>query len=170
VAEAIAAHEVAVVEPTFEIVVTPASSSTPLSGPPLSTLNHDVRIVKNLRSAANAVSATTRRRFPLRFRADDANAALLHVRRWSGPAVKTPAKPILGWQPAAIVVPRWRNGHVEPMLWHTSVQFESGRYRLRDPIDAAAFGSPVWTEAGVAGLLQDELSAADVATVMRRLN
>jgi hypothetical protein len=67
------------------------------------------------------------------------------------------------------VIPRRQGSRVEPELLYTAVLFENGRYRLRDPVDPAGFGSPIWTEDGVAGLLQEESSAADLKTLMTRL-
>jgi hypothetical protein len=166
IAEAIAAREVSPVPSSVEIVLTTAAAGSPSQV--FSSLHGGLRIVKKLSATTTVVSTTTRERFRVRFRGDDANAALLEVRGWTAPTVPL-AERRADWQPAAIVIPRRQSDRVEPELLHTAVRFEEGRYRLRDPVDPAAFGSPIWTEDGVAGLLQEETSGAELKMVMARL-
>jgi hypothetical protein len=168
IAEAIAAREVSILPSSVNIIVTTVPAGTRPSQQ-FSSLRGEVRVAKKRAATQTVVSASTRRRFRVRFRANDANAALLELRGWTGPALPEAQQPI-GWQVATVAIPRWQNGRVEAELLDASIQpDDDGRYQLRDAIDAAAFGSPVWIEGGVIGLLQDENSAAAMATVMRRL-
>jgi hypothetical protein len=169
IAEAIASREVSVVASSVDIVVTTATTG---SRPPrvFSSRHGEVRVSKKQEATRTAISPSTRRRFRVRFRADDANVALLEVRGWTAPVLPTAPERTGWWQPATLVIPRRQNGGVEAELLEVFIGLENGRYRLRHPVDASAFGSPVWMDTGVVGLLQDENSAAPMISVMRRLN
>ncbi len=166
IAEAIAAREVSPVTSSVEILLTTTAAGA--QPQVFSSLQGGLRVARKLSASDTVVSTTTKRRFRVRFRADDANAALLDVRGWTATTLPA-ADRREEWQPAAIVIPRRQGDRVEPELLHTAVRFDNGRYQLRDPVDPAAFGSPIWIENGVVGLLQDESSAADLKTLMKRL-
>jgi hypothetical protein len=85
----------------------------------------------------------------------------------AGAGVKT-AQPLAEvWQPAAVYKIRREDGQTTPTLWLTQARKESGSFRLKDPLDATAFGSPVWIGGGVAGMLQTEDSAAEVSSILK---
>lgn len=166
IAEAIATRDVSPVDSSVEIVATTASADAPPAI--FSSLQGGLSVGRKLSSTSTLISTTTRRRIRVRLRADDANAARLEVRGWNQSALPE-ADRREEWQPAAILIPRRQGNRVAPELLHTAIRFNDGRYQIRDAVDAAAFGSPVWTERGVAALLQDESSAAELKTVMKRL-
>lgn len=139
---------------------------------PLSLQKRELEIVRMSGRAHRAISPDTQRHYPLRFRATDDNAAILKAEAWK----RTPhelkfaeASSVLGWRPAAVYRIRLAAGGPKAVLWLTEAREEGGHYRLKDPLDSTAFGSPVWIGNGVAGILQTEDAAAEIGAVLGRL-
>jgi hypothetical protein len=132
----------------------------------------ELRIVRKLSGMENAFSTATKRRYHVKFRNRDTNAVLLEIPalKEAGPGLELPAAVHDGdWRPAAVV--RWyrRENDNRPLLFLTEARWEDGRYRMKDFVDATAFGSPLWIDGAVAGLLQDESTAADMNDLLKRL-
>jgi hypothetical protein len=167
IAEALDRGDVSVDESKLEIVATPLSGTRAFS-----LRSGELRIVRELRGVENAISTTTKRRYHVRFRDRDTNAVLLEipVMKSAGQAFEPAAGVGDGeWQPAAVVRLIHRDSRPEPVLWLTEARLTDGRYQIKDPVDAAAWGSPLWIDNGVAGLLQDEGSAAEIRGVSKKL-
>jgi len=79
------------------------------------------------------------------------------------------APSVAGWQPAAVYRIRFEADSPIAVLWLTEAREENGSYRLKDPLDSMAFGSPVWIGKGVAGILQTEDTAAEIGTLLNKL-
>jgi hypothetical protein len=108
----------------------------------------------------------------VRFRSSDANAVLCEIPalRNSVAGLELAGKSGDGaWQAAAVVRLDRSGSRLEPSLWLTEARLEQGRYHIKDIVDSAAIGSPLWIEDGVVGLLQDESSAAEIKGVMKKL-
>jgi len=167
-AEAIGQGDVSVRTASIDVLMTPLAAGT--AGGGLSLQRKQLRLVKLLSGSENAISVKTKRPYRVRFRAADSNAALLAVSGWSGSGLTaTDPAPPAAWQPAVIAMLRRGSGAVETEFRQTSIRWDEGRYQIRDPVDADAFGSPIWTEAGVVGLVQDESSGAAVKKVLEML-
>ena len=169
-AEAMENGDVTVNEPKTEVLATLVSGG---SGAPrtFSLQRKEVRIAKRLSGSESAISVRTKRRYHVRFRNRDFNAVLLGIPALTGAEREldfSASRPGGGWQQAA-VVQFDRQGNGEPKLWLTEALWEDGRYRIKDLVDATAFGSPLWIDGSVAGLLQDESSAAEVNGVLKKL-
>jgi hypothetical protein len=169
VAEGLDHGDVTLVRSTVDIVATPAFSRIP--DRPLSLRGGGLRVVKHVSATELAVSPTTRRRFALRLRSADANLALLRVSGWTSagvePLVRSDSPQ---WQPATIVRLRRDDARIEPLFMQTAIRSSNGRLELRDVVDAGAFGSPIWTEAGVAGIVQHASSGAGVVQALDALS
>jgi hypothetical protein len=167
-AEAIGNGEVAVVVPSLEIRATqPASAASPART--FSLQKQELRVVKTLQKSEKAVSAKTRRRYQVRFRNDDANAALIEIRTLETSPLVPGLPPAAGWRPATVFTLQRQESGLEPVLWHTEARYDAGRFEIKDPLDATAFGAAVWIDNGIAGLLQDHASAVELSRVMKRL-
>jgi hypothetical protein len=163
-AEALSRGDVSLDESAFEIVAKPLSGSRTYS-----LQKHEVRIVRSLRLAGNAISPT-KRRYQVGFRNSDGNAALLEIadlkKEGSSIGVAGDA-PGSDWQPAVVV--RLARPDAEPVLWITRARLTNGRYEIQDPVDASAYGSPVWINGGAAALLQDESSGSALNVLLKKL-
>jgi hypothetical protein len=131
-----------------------------------------LRIVKVLRQTETAISPETERTYSMRLRATDNNAAVLRADAWKqvmqGLNLAS-ASPQEGWRPAAVYRIRSDSNGARAVLWMTEARKEDGRYILKDPLDATAFGSPVWIGNGVAGMVQTEDTAANIDTILKKL-
>jgi hypothetical protein len=165
IAEAIQAGDIRLVHETVDIRATAVAEPSRS----FSLKNHELRVLKTLTGGENAISVVTRRQYRVRFRNSDSNAALLEIRPWnaSGDLYEFAEPRTRDWQPAAVM--RLYHPATEASLWLTEVRLEDGRFRLRHPVDSAAFGSPVWVDGGIVGLLQDERSAAVGQRIVKRL-
>lgn len=67
-----------------------------------------------------------------------------------------------GWQPAVVF---YESSH--PLLFTTEARLENGRIALKEPVAPSAFGSPVWVENGIAGIVQEDYSAADANALQK---
>lgn len=172
VGEALERGDVSVNASKVEILATPvATGSAPART--YSLQQKELRIVKTLSGSETAISTETKHRYHVRFRDRDTNVALLEISalKDSGagldPSVRV--REVGDWQPAAVVRFDRQGKAGEPVLWMTEARWEGGRYRIKDPTDTTAFGSPLWTEDGVVGVLQDENSAAEISGLLKRL-
>jgi hypothetical protein len=166
-AEAFERGDVSVDESNFEILATPLSTARTYS-----LKRREVRIVRGLRGAESAISTSTKRRYHVRFRNSDTNAALLEIPalKHGGPGFQMALQAGDGeWRPAAVVRLVRPDSQAAPVLWLTEARLREGRYQIKDPVDTPAYGSPLWIEGGVAGLLQDESSAAEIRGVLKKL-
>ena len=71
------------------------------------------------------------------------------------------------WQQAAVVRLRRTGTGIEPVFLHTAVRQNGGRVELRDAVDADAYGSPIWTEGGIVGIVQSSTSGTHIAAAMK---
>jgi len=71
--------------------------------------------------------------------------------------------------PSTIARARRQDGSVETEFLQTSVRGDGMRYQIRDPVDPDVFGSPIWTDDGVVGIVQDETSGAAAALLLDSL-
>ena len=168
-AEAAGRGEVSVVPSSLEIVARPAAPSGPTMR--LTSERKDIQVLKVQSGSETAVSAATKKRFRLRLRASDSNVALMRLNGWRGAGV-TPIVTDLPaeWQPATVVRLRREQDRIEAVFLQTAVRSNDGRVELRDPVDTDAFGSPIWTEAGVVGVVQEDTSGADLKRALSALN
>ena len=167
-AEAVQNGAVRVASQGVDMIVAPVGDNA--APPGFSLQQKQIRLVKMLSGTEDAMSPQTRRRFRLRLRSRDNNAALLGIGGWSGRGIEVShAAPIPTWRPATIVRLRRLANTIAPSYWRTSVRWDGRRYEIRDPVDADAFGSPVWTETGVVAMVQDEVSAASVHELLDQL-
>jgi hypothetical protein len=169
-AEAIDEGEVSVAVQTLDLRLVPLMPAAPPQ-PVTSLRQKQLEVVRKLNGTEDAISPRTRRRFRMRLRGRDGNAALVSVAAGTGTGVHlvdaTPARE--EWQPATVVRVRRLDGVIEPSFWQTSVKWDGSRYEIRHPVDRDAFGSPIWTDGGVVGIVQDELSGAAVAGLLEKL-
>jgi len=164
VAEALERGEVSVDNGTVEMVATLLSGSRSYS-----SQRHELRVVRALHATENAISTSTKRRYHVRFRNSDANAVLLEIGdlKNEGRTIRLASGAADGWQPAVVV--RCNHPDAQPALWATQVRLIAGRYEIQDPVDASAYGSPVWIDGGAVALLQDENSAVALAGLLKKL-
>jgi hypothetical protein len=163
-AEALSRGDVSLDESAFEI------EAKPLSGSRTYSLQHrELRVVRTLRASEKAVSPD-KHRYPVRFRNNDSNAALLEIadlkKESSGIGLAGDASAD-EWQPAVVV--RLTAPDTEPALWTTRARLVNGRYEIQDPVDASAYGSPVWIKGGAVALLQNESSGSALAGLLKKL-
>jgi len=170
-AQALESGDVSVDASKTEILATPVAA-----GRTYSLQRKELRILRMAGGSETAISIADKRRYHVRFRDRDENAVLLEI-----PALKDAGGGLEAsarmrrdgdWQPAAVVrFDGVGNGGNEgaPVVWLTEARWEDGRYRIKDSVDASAFGSPLWTSDGVVGLLQDESSAAEIDGLLKKL-
>lgn len=134
------------------------------------TAGKSLRVVKKLSGSERAISAG-RKRFDLRLRASDQNAALLEATGLTNASAATlkPLNADSDWTPATIfrVRPDTKNRELESA--GIDVRMQDGRIKLRRPVDATSIGSPVWVDGAIAGIVQDTDSAAPAPDVWKRL-
>jgi hypothetical protein len=133
---------------------------------------HELRLVRKLGGGETGIGAGARHRYRIRFRNSDSNAALCEIPalKGSGNRVELARDSKEGsWRPAVVVRLARSGSRSEPTLWLTEARWDVGRYHIKDVVDAAAIGSPLWMENGVVGLLQDESSAAEINGVLKNL-
>ena len=168
-AEALHQRELDVVDTSTDIVLLPLMTDAAARGA-LTLQRRQLRVTKVLKRSENAISPTTRDRFHMRFRGLDENAALIAVDGLGGrPLRPFDATPSSGWQSATVVSLRRHGDAVTPIFQPTSVRWAEGRFVLRDLMDPEALGSPIWTAAGVVGVVQDETSGASLRAVLDKL-
>jgi hypothetical protein len=163
-AEALSRGDVSLEESMFDIEARPLSGSRTYS-----LQRRELRVVRTLRASENAISPD-KRRYPLRFRNNDSNAALLEIAdlKKESSRIGLAGEASAGyWQPAVVV--RLTAPDTEPALWTTRARFANGRYEIQDPVDASAYGSPVWIKGGAVALLQNESSASALAVLLKKL-
>jgi len=171
IAEAIERRDISVNDQNTEILATVIGENDADSARTFSLQRHEIRILKKLSASENAISSASKRRYHIMLRNGVNNAVLFEVPALrdsgSGLALSREA-PGGNWQQAAVVRIDREHGN-KPVLWLTEARWEEGRYQIRDIVDGTAFGSPLWIEGGVAGLLQDESSAADMNSLLGKL-
>jgi hypothetical protein len=168
VARALGEHQVKVLPKLTEISAS-LTTAEQANLPRVSVRNGSLKILELREETDRAIAPESRRIYPIRFRANGRNVVVLESAAWkdAGAGVKT-AQPLAEvWQPAAVYKIRREDGQTTPTLWLTQARKESGSFRLKDPLDATAFGSPVWIGGGVAGMLQTEDSAAEVSSILK---
>jgi hypothetical protein len=165
IAEAVDKEDVRVDRDSLEILVTRVGDTSHT----LSSKKKEIRVPATPKGTEYAISVATKRRYRVRFRNSDSNVVLLHLQGWKDLAPTTFVQAATGdWQPAAVM--RMYGPGSEPSLWLTEVRVENGRLQLKDAADSTAFGSPVWTEGGIAGMLQDVgwgISASELQKKLR---
>lgn len=164
VAQAISRGDVSVDEGGMEIIATPLSG-----GRSYSLQRRELRIVRELRATQKAITKD-KRVYAVRFRDEDVNATLLDIPELKNAESGAAFNGGSGggeWEPAVVV--RLPHPESQPSLWITQVRLAGGRYEIQDPVDAAAFGSPIWIRGGPVAVLQDESSGAALPGVLTRL-
>jgi hypothetical protein len=132
----------------------------------------ELRIVTKLGGGETAISASTKRRYHVRLRNSDANAVLCQIPALKNSGAELELANASGdgrWQTAAVVRLDHAGSRIEPHLWLTEARLEGARYHINDLVDSAAFGSPLWIDGGVVGLLQDEGSAVEIRSALKKL-
>ena len=171
IAEALERRDVSVDERNTEVLATVVEGNDADTARTFSLQHHEIRILKKLSASETAISSESKRSYHIMFRNRVNNAVLFEIPALgdsgSGLAFSRQA-PGSGWQQAAVVRIDREHGN-KPVLWLTEARWEDGRYQIRDIVDGTAFGSPLWIEDGVAGLLQDESSAADMNSLSGKL-
>lgn len=171
IAQALDRGDVSVNEQNTEVVATLIDGNELPSARTFSLQRRDIRIRKKLSASESAISPDTKRRYHIMFRNRPDNAVLFEIPalKDTGTGVGLSRAAAAGdWQPAAVVRIDHEHGN-RPVLWLTETRWEDGRYRIRDIVDGTAFGSPLWVEGGVVGLLQDESSATDIDSLLKKL-
>jgi hypothetical protein len=171
VAQALDRGEVTMNDASYDLLATPLGDGSG-ERKTYSLQRHELRIVRKPGGRETGIAAGTRNRYRVRFRNSDSNAALCEIPalKGSGNRVELAKDSKEGsWRPAAVVRLDRSGSKSEPTLWLTEARWDEGRYHIKDVVDAAAFGSPLWMEDGVVGLLQDESSAAEINGVLKSL-
>jgi hypothetical protein len=171
IAEALERGDVSVNEKDTDVLAAVIEGADTESSRVFSMQRQEIRIRRKLSASETAISPVTRHPYRIMFRNRDSNAVLLEIPalKDSGSGLAFAAETQGGdWQQAAVVRIDPDRGN-KPVLWLTEARREDGRYRIRDIVDPSAVGSPLWVEGGVAGLLQNEGSASDINTLLKRL-
>lgn len=167
-AEAIGGGTVTVRPESVDVTITSLTAGADAAGKSLQ--NKQVRVVKVLKRNETAISVATKRRFTLRMRASNANAALLGIAGGQGTGLASSrGSKNSDWRPATIARVRRQDGRVDADFLQTSIRWNGMRYEIRDPVDAEAFGSPIWTDDGVVGMVQDDTSGAATTELLDSL-
>jgi hypothetical protein len=169
IAEALARHEITVTEDSIEISSRPQRQAAGFS-----TDRNELKVRRQHAGKKHMVSAQDKTSYRLRFRDSDDNAALLEFKGFRpSEQFGTVARIVRGdgwregeWRSAAVLRTDLE-AQTAPYVWITEIKKENGRYVLRDPAGVTAQGSPIWTEDGVTGLLQDDGSGASVANILK---
>jgi hypothetical protein len=171
-AEAIGTGAATVVPDRTEISASLLPARPDDAVPTLSLRKGELKTVEIAGRTETAISPNTQRSYSLRLRTADDNAAVLSGGAWKQMLQRpkpAAAASVAGWRPAAVYRIRFDNGGPTAVLWLTEAREENGRYRLKDPLDFTAIGSPVWIGDGVAGILQTQDTAAELGAVLNRL-
>ena len=168
-AEALHHRELNVVDTSTDIVLRPLMPDASARGE-LTLQRKQLRVTKVLKRSENAISPTTRDRFRMRFRGIDENAALIAVDSLGGkPLRPLDSAPSSGWQPATVVTLRRQGDVVEPIFSRPPCAGRMDDSCCGISMDAETLGSPIWTAAGVVGVVQDESSGASLRAVLEKL-
>ena len=171
VAEALGRGDVTLDTASVEILANLAPDSSGGSRS-YSLQRKELALVRKPGGAEDGISIDTRRKYKVRFRSDDSNSALFEIPalKRSENGLETAREPVDGpWQTAAVVRFDPEGPGTDPVPWLTEVRLEGGRYRLKDLVDSTAFGSPLWLDGRVVGLVQDEGSAAEISGLLKRM-
>ncbi len=170
VAEAIDHKDVKVHEKEVEVVATPAAGAA--GRRTFSLREGSLKIVKKLNGSETAISLSDQKRYKVRIRGRESNAALLSlVGSTAGQGGLATAEPAAtsDWNDAAILRINPARSGAEPEVVLTTARLENGRIMLSQPADAASFGSPVLVDGKVVGILQDQDSCARALDVLKKL-
>ena len=170
-AQALDRGEVTMNDSSYDLLATPMGDGLG-ERKTYSLQRHELRIVRKPGGGEIGIAASARNRYRVRFRNSDSNAALCEIPalKGSGNSVELArASTESSWRPAAVVRLERSGSRSEPTLWLTEARWDEGRYHIKDVVDSAAIGSPLWMENGVVGLLQDESSAAEINGVLKNL-
>jgi hypothetical protein len=176
--------ELTMVKDSYDLLLWPSGTTyTRLNGPPIegnamSLKKHDFRILpgtfetEKMVATENGARATLVNTAP---RASASNLAILEFPadpKTGPPIVPVDGKPDPAGYPA-IVAFRFSAGPytqaVEPEIVRLSARVADGRLVFDDPIDSSALGSPVLSDNGLVGILQDETSAISYSAAAARL-
>jgi len=170
---------------SFDLLLWPAGSTyaglngAPMDGSAVSLRKHDFRIVQSpgsekerMVATENGQRATLVSTTP---RASTTNLALLEFDtppKAGAPIATVDRKPnSTGYGTLAVF--RFAAGPytktVEPEIVHLSARVVNGRLVFDDPIDSSALGSPVLSDDGLVGIVQDETSAIAFTTAAAAL-
>lgn len=158
-AQRIVTGEMTVHPDEVELVAWTTGDSGTLSS--FSSRQHQLRLVKVARDGATGISPITKKKYTMRFRNSEANFALFEIPGWNSSTAGFEAftEANTEWQPAAVGRLDRTAATPKLTLWVTEARLENGRYRLKEPVDATAIGSPLWVSGGVVGMVQDGRSA-----------
>lgn len=176
--------ELTMVKDSFDLLLWPAGTTySRLNGPPiegnaLTLKKHDFRLLPGAAETEKMVATENGARATLVSTAPRASASNLAVLEFvAAPKTGPPMAPVDGKpDPAgyrAIVAFRFSAGpftqSVEPEIVRLSARVVDGRLVFDDPIDSSALGSPVLSDDGLVGILQEETSAISYASAAARL-
>ena len=177
--------ELTMVKDSFDLLLWPAGSTytrlngQPIEGNAVSLKKHDFRLAPGVAETERMVATENGTRATLVSTAPRASASNLAVLEFatspkSGPpmvAVGDTKIEAGGYR--ALVAFRFSAGSytqaVEPEIVRLSARVVEGRLVFDDPIDSSALGSPVLSDDGLVGILQDETSAISYANAAPKL-
>jgi hypothetical protein len=177
--------ELTMVKESFDLLLWPAGTTysrlngQAIEGNAVSLKKHDFRLVPGAAGTERMVATENGARATLVSTAPRASPTNLAVLEFAappktGPPITPPddVKPNPAGYPA-IVAFRFSAGpytqSVEPEIVRLSARLVDGRLVFDDPIDSSALGSPVLSDDGLVGILQEETSAISYAAAAPRL-
>ncbi len=163
-AEALSRREVKLLEDSVEVLVKPLDRTNAFS-----SRRDEVRVISKKPKSVHMVATQEEAAYRLRLRETDDNAVLLEVVGFQGTGVSSRKGEVADegdWQSAAVLRTEL-NSQAAPSVWLTEIRKENGRWVLKDPAGVTALGSPVWTENGFAGLLQNDNSAGALRSLLK---
>ncbi len=166
-AESLSRHDIAVTQESVEILARP-------EGAIFSTKRKELKVIKQRGEKKHMISAEDKATYRLRFRNSDDNAVVLELKGFhaeeqskaAAQIVRNDQSPVGEWQPAALLRTDL-DTQTAPYVWITEAKKENGRWVLKDPAGVTALGSPIWTEDGVVGLVQDDTSGAATVNLLK---
>ena len=176
--------ELTMVKDSFDLLLWPAGTDySRLSGPPIegnavSLKKHDFRVLPGTAETEKMVATENGARATLVSTAPRASVSNLAVLEFANPPKSGPPMTLIDAKPRsegypAIVAFRFSAGpytqSADPEIVRLSARVVDGRLLFDDPIDSSALGSPVLSDDGLVGILQDETSAISYATAAARL-
>lgn len=158
--EAFSQHKASLVDDSVEVKLKLAGSPVEFS-----TVRGEIRVLGEHNRGKLMVATGRQASYRLQLRDDADNLTELEVKGLrQTPPVEQAAGIVddSGWQPAVVF---YESSH--PLLFTTEARLENGRIALKEPVAPSAFGSPVWVENGIAGIVQEDYSAADANALQK---
>jgi hypothetical protein len=176
--------ELTMVKDSFDLLLWPSGTTysrlngAPIEGNAVSLRKHDFRLVTGAAESEKMVATENGTRATLVNTAPRASASNLAILEFAASPKSGPPMAPGDMKPhpegyRAIVAFRFSAGAytqaVEPEIVRLSARVVDGRLVFDDPIDSSAIGSPVLSDDGLVGILQEETSAISYAAAAARL-